>query len=284
MALRIATRLPRLVVVGAVLLLASATLAVGAAKRLTAVPKGAPAPLTAPTVVVPDVIGQAFVFAKGALEDTGFAWRVVGGVHGYAVNKVTGQTPAPGTKLRDTGAPTITLTLTRSSYPENGVPEDVSPYVGTSVRPIGLRAISPVSTPSMPKSAATKAPAATKHSAKAAKALKAPKTSALTKRPPAFVVPNAPKEPLDEMPLSRRAEKLAAWIAAHPTPTTPNVRYFLYQHAWVVTGAKLGWWHGAQALRQLIVADRTAERRWGIGRKSELVAIRALAEVKARAK
>ena len=37
MALRIATRLPRLAVLGAVLMLASATLAVGAAKRMSAV-------------------------------------------------------------------------------------------------------------------------------------------------------------------------------------------------------------------------------------------------------
>src|SRR2546423_1900267 len=54
MALRIARRLPRLAVVGVVLLLASATLAVGAAKRLTAVPKSSPAPVSAPTLVVPD--------------------------------------------------------------------------------------------------------------------------------------------------------------------------------------------------------------------------------------
>ena len=45
MALRIASRLPRVAVIGIVLLLASATLAVGAAKRLTAVPTGAPAPV-----------------------------------------------------------------------------------------------------------------------------------------------------------------------------------------------------------------------------------------------
>ena len=75
MALRIATRLPRLAVVGIVLLFASATLAVGAAKRLTAVPKSAPVAIAAPTLVVPDIAGQAFVFAKGTLEDTGFAWR-----------------------------------------------------------------------------------------------------------------------------------------------------------------------------------------------------------------
>ena len=68
MALRIATRLPRLAIVGVVFLLASATLAVGAAKRLTAVPQGAPAPVSAPTLVVPDLSGQAFVFAKGTLE------------------------------------------------------------------------------------------------------------------------------------------------------------------------------------------------------------------------
>src|ERR671930_550683 len=138
MALRIATRLPRLAVVGVVLLLASATLAVGAAKRMAAVPKGAPAPVTTPTVTVPDITGQAFVFAKGTLEDAGLAWKVVGNVHGYAANKVAKQSPAAGTKLRDTGAPTITVTLERTAYPQQGEPEDVSPYFGTSVQPIGL--------------------------------------------------------------------------------------------------------------------------------------------------
>src|SRR5438309_7911755 len=141
MALRIATRLPRLAVVGAVLLLASATLAVGAAKRLSAVPKGAPAPIAPATVVVPNVAGQAFVFAKGTLEDTGLAWRVVGKVHGYAVNKVVSQSPAAGTRLRDTGAPTIDVTLERTSYAEQGQPEDVSPYIGTSVQRLGIPAV-----------------------------------------------------------------------------------------------------------------------------------------------
>ena len=78
MALRIAQRLPRLAVVGVVLLLASATLAVGAAKRMTAVPEGPPPPVAAATLVVPDLSGQAFVFAKGTLEDNGFAWQVLG--------------------------------------------------------------------------------------------------------------------------------------------------------------------------------------------------------------
>jgi hypothetical protein len=268
MALRIATRLPRLAVVGAVLLLASATLAVGAAKRLTAVPKGAPAPLAVATMVVPDVTGQAFVFAKGTLEDTGFAWKVVGSVHGYAANKVSSQTPAAGTRLRDTGAPTITVTLARTGYPEKGEPEDVSPYLGTAVQPVGVRSVAP---PAAAPKPVKKAPTPKNEAAPA-------------KRPPAFAVPNAPKEPLNEIPLTRRAELLAAWISAHPTPTTANVRHFLYQHSWIVTGAKFGWWHGAEALRRLIAADRVAQQRWGIGRKSELVARRALAEVEARVK
>jgi PASTA domain len=277
MALRIAHRLPRLAVVGVVLLLASATLAVGAAKRLTAVPKGAPAPVTAPTLTVPDVTGQAFVFAKGTLEDTGFAWRVVGGVHGYAANKVATQTPAPGTTVRDTGAPTITVTLTRTSYPEKGEPEDLSPYLGTALEPIALPKVAGEVTP---------APVAPKVAEKQASTPKkaAPKVAAPTSRPPAFVLPNAPKEPLKEMPLPQRAQLLSAWIKAHPKPTSARVRHFLFQHAWVVTGAKFGWWHGAQALRDLIAADHLAQQRWGIGKKSELVARKALAEVEARTK
>jgi PASTA domain len=267
MALRIATRLPRLAVVGAVLLLASATLAVGAAKRMAAVPQGAPAPVAVATVVVPDVTGQAFVFAKGTLEDTGLAWKVVGSVHGYAANKVLKQAPAAGTKLKDTGAPTITVTLERTAYPEKGEPEDVSPYFGTSVVPIGLPKTTPAPTvPAAPKPA----PAA-----------KTTKPAAAATRTPDFTVAGAPTEPQDEMPLPKRAHLLSTWIETH-SKTPANVRHFLYQNSWIVTGAKFGWWHGAEALRQLIAADQAAQRRWGIGRKSERVARAALAEVGAR--
>jgi PASTA domain len=271
MALRIATRLPRLAVLGIVLLLASATLAVGAAKRMAAVPKGAPAPVPVATVVVPDVAGQAFVFAKGTLEDTGLAWKVVGSVHGYAANRVAKQTPAAGTKLKDTGAPTITVTLERTSYPEKGEPEDVSPYIGTSVQPVGVKPVAAVVPSATPAPAPAVAPKLTKTAAPAAK------------RPADFVVAGAPKEPLDELPLPQRAKLLSAWIATH-RKTKANVRHFLYQHSWIVTGAEFGWWHGAAALRELIAADKAAAARWGIGRKSELVAGKALAEVEARVK
>ena len=276
MALRIATRLPRLAIVGVVLLLASATLAVGAAKRMAAVPQGAPAPVTTPTVTVPDIRGQAFVFAKGTLEDAGLAWKVVGSVHGFAANKVAEQSPAAGIELRDTGAPTITVKLARTSYPEKGEPEDVSPYFGTSVQPVGLPkplAATPAPTPK-PAAVASK-PAAPPKPAAA-------KPAART-RTPDFVVAGAPKEPQKEMPLPQRAELLSKFISSHPK-SPANVRHFLYQHSWIVTGAQFGWWHGAQALRVLIAADRAAAQRWGIGRKSELVARATLAKVEARSK
>jgi PASTA domain len=275
MALRIATRLPRLAIVGIVLLLASATLAVGAAKRMAAVPQGAPAPVTTPTVTVPDITGQAFVFAKGTLEDAGLAWKVAGTVHGYAANKVARQSPAAGTKLRDTGAPTIDVTLERTSYPQQGEPEDVSPYFGTSVQPVGLPKTPAVAAPTPAVRAAKPAALAPKAAAKPA--------AKPASRTPDFVVDGAPKEPQTEMPLPQRADLLSAFIASH-AKSRASVRHFLYQNSWIVTGAKFGWSHGADALRELIAADRAAQQRWGLGRKSELVARAALAEVEARSK
>jgi hypothetical protein len=224
-------------------------------------------------VFVPDVVGQAFVFAKGALEDGGFAWKVAGSVHGFAVNRVVSQTPAGGTKLKDTGAPLITVTLGRTGYAETGEPEDLSPYMGTADEPVMPVLSLPTRVPA-PAAKAVAKPALTK-AKPAAKSMQ---------RPPAFVVPGAPKEPLKEMPLPDRAQLLRTWLLHHQKPTNANVRYLLYQQAWVVTGARFGWWHGAEALKLLIAADQTVERVWGIGQKSELAARHALAEVEARAR
>src|SRR5881396_807831 len=58
------------------------------------------------TLVVPQVAGQAYVFAKGILQDGGFAWHVLGPVKGFAGNTVVSQDPPAGTALVDTGAPT----------------------------------------------------------------------------------------------------------------------------------------------------------------------------------
>jgi len=67
-------------------------------------------------------------------------------------------------------------------------------------------------------------------------------------------------------------------------PTAANERHWLYQHAWIVTGAGFGWWHGAGALRVLIRVDQRIESLWVVGHRSELVARNALAAVEARAK
>jgi hypothetical protein len=99
-------------------------------------------------------------------------------------------------------------------------------------------------------------------------------------RPPAFHAGGAPKEPLDEIPLPARARRLDAWLTRDRGPTAANQRQWLYQHAWIVTGARFGWWHGAQAVKILIRVDRRVESQWGIGYRSEAVARGALAEVR----
>jgi hypothetical protein len=88
-------------------------------------------PAHAGPLVVPDVRGLAFVFAKGQLEDAGFGWHVTGKVHGYPANDVVTQDPAPGTRVADLGEPLVTLTLRQAKgYPQSGEPEDRSPYGG----------------------------------------------------------------------------------------------------------------------------------------------------------
>ena len=104
------------------------------------------------------------------------------------------------------------------------------------------------------------------------------------RRPAAFHVSGAPKEPLDEIPLPARARRLSAWLTPSRRPTAANQRHWLYQHSWIVTGARFGWWHGATALRDLIRVDRRIEYQWGFGYRSEAVARTALAAVEASAK
>jgi hypothetical protein len=107
-----------------------------AADRVAAPGTAATAPTAKPTLVVPDVRGQVYVFAKGILEDDGFAWQVIGRVQGFAANTVVTQKPKPGTIVLDTGAPLVTLTLSRNPrFSQRGEPENSAPYGGTSVRP-----------------------------------------------------------------------------------------------------------------------------------------------------
>jgi hypothetical protein len=278
MASRLPSVLPRIAVVVLVVLAASAGLTFAADQQITssAAPTAQPtAQRRAATIVVPDVRHQAFVFAKGQLEDLGFAWHLAGGVHGYAANVVVAQSPAAGTKLLNTGAPLVTLTLARNGkYKETGTPEDAPPYRSTPVR-LADAAVAPVAAPTP-----AAAPARPVHKTTAA----APAAKAPSRRPPDFVVAGAKQEPLDEVSLPVRAARLGAWVAEHPKPTNASVKHWLYQNAWVVSGARMGWWHGAEALRTLIAVDTKTESLWGIGGKSQAVARRALAEVEARKK
>jgi beta-lactam-binding protein with PASTA domain len=111
---------------------------VGGAMTLAADHVAAPAVQQAPvekrTLVVPQVRGQVYVFAKGILEDAGFAWQVIGRVQGYSANLVATQQPKPGTVVVDTGAPLVTLTLKRNPrFRQRGMPDNASPYDGTPV-------------------------------------------------------------------------------------------------------------------------------------------------------
>ena len=117
--------------------LAMTAISFAAGRRLADVPatRAHRLPSVPETLVVPDVRNEAFVFAKGQLQDAGFAWKVTGGTQGYAANVVVSQKPAPGTKLIDTGAPLITITLERNKqYRSTGDPEDTSPYPATATR------------------------------------------------------------------------------------------------------------------------------------------------------
>jgi hypothetical protein len=118
------------------LLIAGGTLTLAADRAPVPRPTLVPVVPTAPaTLRVPDVAGQAYVFAKGILQDHGLGWHVTGRVQGYAANTVSSQQPTAGTTVLDTGAPTITLTLAwNRSYVERGTPENDAPYTGTAIR------------------------------------------------------------------------------------------------------------------------------------------------------
>src|SRR5438552_4282334 len=89
-------------------------------------------------IVVPDVRSLTLVDAKSAFDQAGLAWAVVGPVAGYHANVVTAETPAPGTRLIDTGAPLVKLRLRRSGL-QTGAPQQHSAQPGTAVQVLGAQ-------------------------------------------------------------------------------------------------------------------------------------------------
>ncbi|MBW3592539.1 MAG: PASTA domain-containing protein [Actinobacteria bacterium] len=293
MAASLATVLPRVAALVVIWLLATSTITFAAAGRplVTAKPPAPAAPEVEETLVVPDVRRQAYVFAKGILDDAGFAWRVKGTVKGYAVNTVASQSPAAGTRVVDNGAPTIVLRLARSAdYEERGLPESASPHAGTKVvLPSDVAPAAGAAEKAAPQKAPAKDAPADDDAGDAErpqptkKDAKKDPAPADEPRKPDFEVPGAPPEPRDEMPLTDRARLLERRVAAHSEPTGALAKYWLYQHAWIVTGARFGWHDGAEALRILIRVDEDVQARRGFGPKSEALTPPELAEVQSKA-
>jgi len=130
------TLLLRLCVIAGVGLFATATITFAASKKIQAQATAKPnavAPVKRPPLVVPDVRGKPYVFAKGILDDAGFAWRVAS-KNGFATNTVSSQTPAPGTRVVDTGAPLLVLSLQQQARNAAGSAENSSPFASTPVR------------------------------------------------------------------------------------------------------------------------------------------------------
>ena len=271
-------RLPRVALIACAIGLVSATITFAASATLSSStpPAVTPESVKPEALVVPDVRKQAYVFAKGSLEQEGFAWRVEGGVPGYAANVVVSQVPEPGSRVVPDGAPIIVLRLSRNSgYKQEGTPENVAPYPGKPARLVGAK----------PQSKSKPKPAKAIAAAAKPKPAASPKSTAKpVARKPAFTVAGAPKEPADEILLSARAKQLAAWVEAHPQRTAANVNHWLYQHNWLVTGARFGWADGAAALRILVTVDARVQKLWGVGAQSKQVAHRALADVEARSR
>ena len=283
MASRLAALLPRLLALTVIWLLGTATytVAAGGGGQEPAPQAATQAAPEQPEILeVPDVRRQAYVFAKGILQDAGFAWSVEGSVRGYAANTVASQSPAPGTRVVDNGAPTVVVRLARNaSYSERGLPENSSPFTGTRiVLASSLKKEAPAEEPPAPTTTEAQPPAPQPPAPEAQ-----PQPQEET-REPDFVIPGAPKEPVDEITLPRRAKRLADRIAAASKPTKKLVNFWLYQHSWIVYGARYGWADGDEALRILIKIDESLQRRWDFGARSEAVARKALAYVESQQK
>jgi hypothetical protein len=279
MAARFTALLPRLLALTVIWLLGAATFTLAAEKKATTPTQTVASQAAKPTLLtVPDVRGKAYVFAKGILQDSGLAWRVQGPIQGYAANSVVYQSSRPGARVVDNGAPTVTLRLSKNSvYGERGLPENEAPYPGTRILSLSewrAEHEQPQETTSTsPTTTATTTTTETQ-----------PAPEAAESRKPDFEVPGAPAEPTDELTLPARARMLARRMDAMSKPTNRLVNYWLYQHAWIVTGARFGWHDGAEALRILIKVDQSLVRRFDFGARSEVVARRALAYVEANTK
>ena len=257
----------RVAALAAICVLVSTGLTIAASRSSSSKPSQALETTQLPTKIVPDVVGQPYVFAESTLQAHGFGWQVEGPVAGWAEALVLVQEPMAGTEVLDTGAPLVTLQLAKPKSYQSGTPENSSPYTGTKIVLPSAAGTEPSET--VPRTTTTTKTTPVEPKSK-------PKPSESSTRPRAFVIAGARPEPLDEIPLPERARKLNSWLDSHQHVSAANVRYWFFQHAWIVVGAKFGWWHGAQALETLIAVDKRVEALWAVGSKSEAEARAAL--------
>jgi hypothetical protein len=285
MAARLTALLPRLLALTVIWLLGAATFTL-AADKPPVTPKAAAAPqVTRPDVlVVPDVRGKAYVFAEGILQDAGFSWTVQGSVQGYSANVVAVQNPAPQARVIDNGSPTVVVRLLKNTkYGQRGLPQNDAPIPGTRIVYLTDWRRQHAQSQTTTAETTTAVTTTTTETSTGTTTEESPPPEPKTRKPD-FVVQGAPAEPTDEITLPARARRLSERVAQASKPTRRLVNFWLYQHAWIVTGASFGWHDGAEALRILIRVDESLQRRFDFGSRSERVARRALAEVEAKAK
>jgi PASTA domain-containing protein len=285
MAARLTALLPRLLALTVIWLLGAATFTL-AADKPPVTPKAAAAPqVTRPDVlVVPDVRGKAYVFAEGILQDAGFSWTVQGSVQGYSANVVAVQNPAPQARVIDNGSPTVVVRLLKNTkYGQRGLPQNDAPIPGTRIVYLTDWRRQQAQSQTTTAETTTAVTTTTAETSTGTTTAESPPPEPKTRKPD-FVVQGAPAEPTDEITLPARARRLSERVAQASKPTRRLVNFWLYQHAWIVTGARFGWHDGAEALRILIRVDESLQRRFDFGSRSERVARRTLAEVEAKAK
>ena len=285
MAVRLAALLPRAVIVALVWILGTAAFTLAADNTIVgpSTPNPSAGAAAAQTeLVVPSVSGQAYVFAKGILEDSGFAWRVVGSVRGYSSNRVITQSPAAGTRVVDTGAPTVIVRLVRGPYDQLGRPVDVSPYRGTAIRLAGLAAVTkPAVTPKhkpAPKPKAKRNAEACREaeghcqaegqgSAAPARVHARRRAQGAARRDGA-AGPRARAPALGRQPPEDRRER---------APLALPARLDRHRRAVRLVARSRG-------ASDPVAVDQQVERQWGIGGKSQAVAKAALAQVRRKSK
>ena len=193
-----------------------------------------------------------------------------------------------GRRVVDNGAPVVIVTLRRSTeYAERGVPENVSPYDGTSVvllkrlarragpgrdgprgpRPPPLR-LRPRPQPLRPRRPLRLRP---RHPRRPRSRRRSRPRTAIARRTSPCRRPGRAQQ---RDPAAERAKNLQRRVsgAQVESPARSSWGNWLYQHAWIVTGARFGWADGDVALQTLVQVDRSLYVRFGFGAKSEQVA------------